>query len=103
MLSSSKMRSHRIFHPVLSGNGIPPDLLPRIFEPFVRGNETANENRGAGLGLALVKLIVDLHGGSISVESEVGTGTTFFLRFPSALPVEPMNPPETPLSSFNRM
>jgi signal transduction histidine kinase len=86
-----------------SGNGIPPHLLPRIFEPFVRGNETANDNRGAGLGLALVKLIVDLHGGSISVESEVGTGTTFFLRFPSTIPVERMNPPETPLSPFKTM
>ncbi len=69
-----------------SGNGIPADLLPDIFEPFMRGNDSTRNNSGTGLGLALVKLIVDLHGGSISVESKVGAGTTFSLRFPSALP-----------------
>jgi len=79
-----------------SGRGIPADLLPKVFDPFVRGNDTVNHGRGTGLGLALVKLIVDLHGGTISVESIVGKGTTFFLRFPSAVPgsgtVQPQHP-----------
>jgi len=79
-----------------SGNGIPPDVLPRIFEPFVRGNGSANDNQGSGLGLALVKLIVDLHGGSIMAESVVGRGTTFFLRFPSIAPSENTAPAKSP-------
>ena len=86
-----------------SGNGIPPEILHRIFEPFIRGNDVASDNRGTGLGLALVKLIVDLHGGSISVESEIGVGTTFFLRFPLVPPVKPVAPPVLPFSSVDRM
>ncbi len=86
-----------------SGNGISPEILPRIFEPFMRGNDTAGDNRGAGLGLALVKLIVELHGGSISAESVIGIGTTFFLRFPLAPLVERAATPVLPFSSVDRM
>ena len=61
------------------GSGIPPDLLPRIFEPFVT---TKDLNHGTGLGLAVSQGIVERHGGKISVESEVGKGTTITITLP---------------------
>ena len=61
-----------------TGVGIDAAELPRIFERFYRGS-SANEARGSGsgLGLAIVKSIVDMHAGRISVESRVGSGSTF--------------------------
>ncbi|MCI0330497.1 MAG: ATP-binding protein [candidate division Zixibacteria bacterium] len=65
------------------GIGISAEDLPHIFEPFFRGkNERAQEAGGAGLGLALVKHMVELHGGKIEVESAPGRGSTFTLFFP---------------------
>ena len=66
-----------------TGVGIHPAELPRIFERFYRGSE-ANEARGtgSGLGLAIVKSIVDMHHGSIEVESRVGSGSRFVVTLP---------------------
>jgi signal transduction histidine kinase len=66
-----------------SGVGIHPAELPRIFERFYRGSE-ANEARstGSGLGLAIVKSIVDMHHGTIEVESRVGRGSRFVVTLP---------------------
>jgi signal transduction histidine kinase len=60
-----------------SGNGIAEDVLPRIFEPFF-----TTKAKGSGLGLAVVKRIVEDHGGRISVRSVVGEGTAFTVRLP---------------------
>ncbi len=67
-----------------NGIGIPEDMQERIFEPFFRANEarTMSEHIGSGMGLALVKRIVLMHGGVISLESTTGTGTTITLRLP---------------------
>lgn len=62
-----------------SGIGIPTEDLPRIFEPFFT---TKKNGQGVGLGLSVVYGIVERHGGTISVESGVGKGTTFSMRFP---------------------
>ena len=61
-----------------TGVGISSDDLSRIFEPFVRTpiNRGGTANSGAGLGLALVKNIIELHGGSIDIESVENVGTT---------------------------
>lgn len=62
-----------------SGAGIPASVLPRIFDPFFT---TKSEGEGTGLGLSVSLGIVERHGGKISVESEVGTGSTFTLYLP---------------------
>ncbi|MBE3097557.1 MAG: HAMP domain-containing histidine kinase, partial [Planctomycetes bacterium] len=60
------------------GIGIPPDEQRRIFEPFYRGHGVLGSTiRGSGLGLSLVRRIVEAHGGSISVESAPGKGSAF--------------------------
>jgi two-component system, OmpR family, heavy metal sensor histidine kinase CusS len=64
-----------------SGCGIAPEHLPRVFDRFYRADSSRSSD-GAGLGLALVKSIVDLHGGSAGIESEVNRGTTVTLTFP---------------------
>jgi two-component system heavy metal sensor histidine kinase CusS len=65
-----------------NGCGIAAEHLPRVFDRFYRA-ESSRGSDGAGLGLALVKSILDLHGGSAKVESELGRGTTVTLTFPS--------------------
>jgi len=64
-----------------TGCGIAPEHLPRVFDRFYRA-ESSRGSDGAGLGLALVKSIVDLHGGSATIQSQVGHGTTVTLQFP---------------------
>ena len=66
-----------------TGVGIDPGELPHIFERFYRGSR-ANEVRssGSGLGLAIVHSIVDMHGGTVEVESRVGTGSRFIVTLP---------------------
>lgn len=64
------------------GGGIPKDKQSRIFERFYQADPSRNSKReGSGLGLALVKHIMEIHSGSVSVKSEPGEGTTFILRF----------------------
>jgi signal transduction histidine kinase len=67
-----------------TGVGIESSEMPRIFDRFYRGTR-ANEARGSGsgLGLAIVRSIVDMHGGSIVVESRVGAGSRFSVLLPS--------------------
>lgn len=67
-----------------TGRGIPPEDLPHIFERFFRRSaKTADRTAaGFGLGLSIVKWIVDSHGGRIEAKSEVGKGTEFIVRLP---------------------
>ena len=64
-----------------SGEGIPEEILPRIFEPFFT---TRGHGDGTGLGLAVVKSIIDSHGGTITVASRAGEGTFVTAQFPTA-------------------
>lgn len=66
------------------GIGIAPEEQEKIFDRFYRvGHELTREYRGTGLGLALVKDIMRVHGGTVTVESALGAGSTFILSFPS--------------------
>jgi signal transduction histidine kinase len=64
------------------GLGIPTIDLPRIFERFRRGSNVEGRIPGSGIGLAGVKQVVEQHGGSVSVESHEGSGSTFTVRLP---------------------
>ncbi|WP_138484561.1 ATP-binding protein [Dyadobacter bucti] len=66
-----------------TGCGIPHDQLDRLFERFHRIEASGRSQEGTGIGLALVKELVRLHKGEISVTSEAGQGTTFLVSFPA--------------------
>jgi signal transduction histidine kinase len=65
-----------------TGAGIPPDELPRIWERLYRGDRSRSE-RGLGLGLSLVKAVVEAHGGRVDVQSGPDRGSTFTVRLPA--------------------
>ena len=69
-----------------NGTGMGPELLERIFDPFFTTREVG---QGTGLGLAICHSLVTAHGGTITVESEVGKGTTFRVELPAATPCLP--------------
>jgi len=70
------------------GIGIPANEIPHLFERFRQINREKLEQRGVGLGLAIAKELIQLHGGEITVESKVNEGSTFTIR----LPVAPKDP-----------
>ena len=68
-----------------NGKGISPENLPRVFERFYRVDKSrSRENGGSGLGLSIVKHIIESHGEGIEAESELGSGTTFRFTLQSA-------------------
>ena len=81
-----RIRAHReggtlVLRVFDSGPGIPSEIAPRLFEPFVTGGKA----RGTGLGLAICKNIVEAHRGTISVEHVPASGTTFVVKLPGAI------------------
>ena len=67
------------------GVGIPPEEQKHVFDAFFRGRKAVQDQiHGTGLGLHLVKRIVEAHGGTVSLESEPGAGSTFIVRIPAA-------------------
>lgn len=69
-----------------TGCGIPPHEREKVFEKFFRGASIPDEARGAGLGLAITKSLVELHGGRIWLESSPGKGSRFFFTLPVTQP-----------------
>ena len=70
------------------GVGIPQNDLPHVFDRFHRGANVVRRFPGTGLGLANARELVELHGGTVSVESEEGKGSTFVVRLPLTPPAE---------------
>ena len=66
-----------------TGIGISPEDQPKLFQPFIQIDSSLNRQyEGTGLGLTLVKQIVEMHGGSVSLQSELGQGSCFMVRLP---------------------
>jgi len=65
-----------------TGSGIPAEDQEKIFLEFQQAGSDAGKPQGTGLGLALAKKFVEMHGGSLWVESEVGKGSRFFFTIP---------------------
>ncbi|GEM_PF-1328369 len=74
-----------------TGSGIPPQALQKVFDPFYRRTLDGFSSHGAGLGLALVKWIIEAHHGAIAVQSEIGKGTTFTITLPIVMSAMPLN------------
>jgi signal transduction histidine kinase len=64
-----------------TGPGIPPEVQDRVFDWF-QTHSQGSRHRGAGLGLSIVRSFVELHGGTVTLRSTVGQGTTVVCRFP---------------------
>ncbi len=66
-----------------TGSGIAPELVPRVMDRFARGDASrARATGGAGLGLSIARSIVEAHGGSIALESQIGHGTSAIVELP---------------------
>lgn len=73
-----------VFEVADTGVGIPPSIQPHVFERFYRGRQPGVEDvAGTGVGLSLVKSVVENHQGTVWFESEVGAGTRFYVQLPS--------------------
>lgn len=72
-----------VFEVADAGIGIPPEEIPHLFGSFHRASNVGTI-QGTGLGLAIVKNAVDMHGGTIEVDSRLGSGTRFVVRLPSS-------------------
>lgn len=70
-----------------TGSGIALEHLPKVFDRFYRADDSPG---GSGLGLAIVQSIMRLHGGSASIQSQLGQGTTVTLKFPARVPTPPV-------------
>ncbi|MEM1253464.1 MAG: PAS domain S-box protein [Cyanobacteria bacterium P01_H01_bin.21] len=83
-----------------TGIGIAPKHISKLFEPFIQLDSALNRKySGTGLGLALVKRIVELHGGDVAVTSQIGKGSCFTIALPGV--TVPVFPPAKPLSSLS--
>ena len=73
-----------VFQVADSGIGIAPEDIPKVLAPFGQVDSTlARKYEGTGLGLPLTKSLVEMHGGALDLQSEVGVGTTVTVRFPA--------------------
>ncbi|MGH6924314.1 MAG: ATP-binding protein [Propylenella sp.] len=80
-IAAARRESWIVFTIVDDGVGIPDDVMPAIFRPF-ETRATQGRRGGAGLGLSIVKSLVELHGGGVDIRSEEGKGTTATVRIP---------------------
>jgi signal transduction histidine kinase len=80
-LEGAKRANSVVFTVTDDGVGIPDELMPSIFQPF-EAHASQGRRRGAGLGLSIVKSLVELHGGEVEIRSAENRGTTAIVRLP---------------------
>jgi signal transduction histidine kinase/DNA-binding response OmpR family regulator len=87
-----------------TGPGISPELLPRLFEMFVQGERTLDRSQGGlGIGLSVVKRLLEMHGGDVTARSDgLGHGSTFEIRLPRIARPVAHNPSATSIKSAPR-
>lgn len=96
-ISMGKLDAQSEVSVVDTGTGIPAEHLPRVFDRFYRA-DISRSSEGVGLGLALVKSIMDLHGGTARIKSALDRGTAVTLAFPSSESRDVREGPSTPPS-----
>ncbi len=83
---SAKDRSSIRVEVIDTGSGIAPEDLPHVFDRFYRADKSRSRSSGgSGIGLAIVKQLVEAHGGTVGVESLIGQGATFFFSLPVSI------------------
>jgi two-component system, OmpR family, phosphate regulon sensor histidine kinase PhoR len=91
MILARREQTEVVFEIKDTGIGIPKELYSQVFERFFRGRQKGVEHiSGSGLGLSLVKAIVENHGGRVWLESEEGIGTTFYVSLPAITTPKPV-------------
>lgn len=85
-----------------TGIGIAPELLPHIFDLFTQGERSLDRSQGGlGIGLCLVQRLVEMHAGTVTVESKLGEGSEFVVRLPITHVATPVLPPATVVAAAN--
>ena len=83
IILSAEQRDDNILLKVMdTGSGIPAEDLPYIFNRFYRGDQARRQTGESGLGLAIARSIIEAHGGTITVDSTAGVGSTFTIMLP---------------------
>jgi len=86
-ITASQADGHALIRVTDHGPGVPEQMLPRMFEPFVRVGEARDRRSGGyGLGLAIARRAIDLHGGEISARNEAAGGLSVIISLPSSGP-----------------
>ena len=103
-IASEREARRAVIRVVDNGIGISPQTLARLFQPFVQADSSLDRSIGGlGLGLALVKGLVELHGGTVRAESDgLGKGAQFVMELPLAAALEASSRPERPGRSARR-
>jgi signal transduction histidine kinase len=86
-LAAQRLKDAVVFLVTDQGPGIPSDMKDKVFDWF-ESDSLGSHRRGTGLGLSLVRSFVELHGGTVSIDSSVGRGTTVTCIFPTEAAAE---------------
>ncbi|HEX6901597.1 MAG TPA: ATP-binding protein [Thermoanaerobaculia bacterium] len=103
-VSASQEEDEAVIRVRDTGIGVPPDVLERVFEPFMQSDDSlARTEGGLGVGLTLVRSLVEMHGGRVEAHSPgLGQGSEFVIRLPARVPADQAAPEAEPAVSAAR-